>query len=260
MYDPSDEMIENKARYATLMDDYYNEHRSHIEETPLSPINGFPGYFVDYLGNIVKSVDEGFRFVKPWKGQNGYLYVDLIDEYGEKKKCLLHRIVAEAFVDNPEGHKVVRHYDDCPLNNSVSNLKWGTQHDNHNDMFRNGHDFHKEVYCYETDTTYRSCAIAAEALGCSRSAITRVCTGRNRSINGYHLCYEADKEDRLSNLDEWLKEFKRINPVHARNLETDEELYFDNYTEAANHIGCTVGSISQIMHGKNYSCKGWTFW
>lgn len=256
----SDELVDVKSRYITLMDDFYNEHRLGIEETPLMPLDGFPGYFVDYCGNVIKNTDSGLRFIKPWKGKNGYLYVSLVDENGDKKNILIHRLIAEAFVDNEEGYPFVRHYDDCKLNNSVSNLVWGTQRDNHNDMVRNGHEFRKAVYCYETDTVYYSGAVAADNLGCSKSAITLACKGKNRTANGYHVCYEIDMEEKLSNLSEWLKPYKYINVVYARKLGTDDVLEFDNYTEVANYIGCSVSLVSMAMHGKTKSCKGWLIW
>lgn len=55
-----------------------------------------------------------------------------------KKRYQLHRIVASTFLlnDNPTIKKVVMHIDSNPLNNSVSNLKWGTQSENLSDPKR----------------------------------------------------------------------------------------------------------------------------
>lgn len=50
----------------------------------------------------------------------------------------LHRLVAEAFIPNPAGHPLVRHWDDNPADNRVENLRWGTKRDNYTDAVRNG--------------------------------------------------------------------------------------------------------------------------
>lgn len=248
------------SKYIDFMSEEFNEYRTSFSETPISEICGYPGYFVDYEGRILKITDNGFKLVNPWMGQNGYLYVDLINDEGAKKKELVHRLIAENFIDNDNGHPFVRHYDDNKLNNSVSNLVWGTPQDNHDDMVRNGHEFRKEVYCYETDKVYYSCAEAAEDLGSSRAAITLACKGRIKSVNGCHICYLEDKDTKIANIDEWFTKRKKHNTVNAMNLETGEEKSFYSYTEAAEYIGCSVSSISQIMHGRSDSCKGWTFW
>lgn len=233
-----------------------------IDEPEVRQIPGFSNYEIDSFGNII-SYMKGYdrpRPIHPWMGQNGYLYVDLVDDQGTKRKFTLHRLLATVFIQNPEGLPHVRHYDDNHLNNDLSNLKWGTYQDNHDDMFRNGHEYHKEVYCYEQDRVYRSGAELARSLGCSKSAVTLACQGKNGSVCGFHVCFLEDKDDRLSNLDEWLKPYKYINKIHAQNLETGEELEFDNQTEAARTLGISNSGISQVLHGRIDKFHGWTFW
>ncbi len=72
---------------------------------------------------------KGYYYFTPSK--NGKVYFRLI-----------HRVIAEAFIPNPNGHKIVRHLNDIPGDNRIENLAWGTNLDNSNDGKRNG------VYLY----------------------------------------------------------------------------------------------------------------
>ena len=92
-------------------------------------IEGFEGYYqVSNLGNI-KSLNYGNHGYEqnlvPKINNKGYKWVELVK--GKKKKCLLiHRLVAIAFIDNPENFKVVNHIDENPLNCVADNLEWCT--------------------------------------------------------------------------------------------------------------------------------------
>lgn len=88
-----------------------------------------PGYFVSNLG--------GFRgrSGKPIKQQihkNGY-YVYAMRPEGRKGACKcikIHRLIAEAFIPNPENKPFVNHIDGNKLNNNVNNLEWCTNQEN----------------------------------------------------------------------------------------------------------------------------------
>lgn len=54
----------------------------------------------------------------------------------------VHRLVAVAFIPNPENLPLVRHWDDDGLNNVASNLRWGTHSNNRFDSVRNGSHHH----------------------------------------------------------------------------------------------------------------------
>lgn len=96
------------------------------------PIKEFPNYEVSNLGRI-RSL--GFinnfghfrrgQILKPWDDGKGYLKVEL---YG--KSVRVHRLVAKAFVPNPENKSQVNHKDGNPKNNKASNLEWVTNAEN----------------------------------------------------------------------------------------------------------------------------------
>lgn len=76
----------------------------------------------------VKSKNGSLRFckgriLKPVINGRGYLQVDLCKN-GKVKKFLVHRLVAEAFLPNPDNLPEVNHKDENKQNNNVENLEW----------------------------------------------------------------------------------------------------------------------------------------
>lgn len=91
------------------------------------PVEGFEGlYEVSNLGRV-KSLSNNKsrkeRILKPAKTKNGYLYVGLCRN-GKMKYFKVHRLVATAFIPNPEGLPEVNHKDESKSNNCVSNLEF----------------------------------------------------------------------------------------------------------------------------------------
>ena len=112
---------------------------------------GYEGlYEVSNMGRV-RSVDHitivnrgGQTYEKPTKGkmliplkrQHGYLGVQLYGKGGHKKRNLrtmsIHRLVAEAFIENPLGLSEVNHKDEDKTNNRSDNLEWISHKDNTN--------------------------------------------------------------------------------------------------------------------------------
>lgn len=105
-------------------------------------IEGFEGYYqisnfgkVVALGRYVNHSTKGFkRYISPKiKSQkvrdNGYLEVSLHLE-GKSTSCLVHRLVAKAFIENPHNLPFVDHFDRVRSNNHYSNLSWCNQSGN----------------------------------------------------------------------------------------------------------------------------------
>lgn len=62
----------------------------------------------------------------------------LLNDEGKYVYGYLHRLVAMAYIPNPNNYPIVRHLDDIGTHNTVNNLRWGTQKDNVNDSIING--------------------------------------------------------------------------------------------------------------------------
>jgi hypothetical protein len=102
------------------------------------PVWGFEGrYEVTERGEVFSLVGwREPRQLKPATLKGGHLIVQLRDKDGQAWGRLVHRLVAEAFIPNPEGHPAVLHRDGNPRNNAAPNLYWGTQADNAEDALR----------------------------------------------------------------------------------------------------------------------------
>lgn len=89
-------------------------------------IDDFPEYEVSSLGNIRRvGVSTNMKFYV----QKGYYKVELYRD-GKGYKQRVHRLVAKAFVPNPENKPQVNHIDFNRKNNSVGNLEWVTNLEN----------------------------------------------------------------------------------------------------------------------------------
>lgn len=87
-------------------------------------IDGFPNYMVSNTGEIKSLNYNKTGKLIPHKLSNGYLGINLYDN--DKKSCylLIHRLVAQAFLPNPNGCRIINHKDENRSNNPVNNLEW----------------------------------------------------------------------------------------------------------------------------------------
>jgi hypothetical protein len=119
-----------------------------IEEI-FKDIKGFENlYQVSNLGNIKSlpkkhNLRNGHYYIqkeqilKPIKDNKGYFHIDLVKKRKHFKK-LIHRLVAETFINNPRHYEQVNHKDGCKTNNCVENLEWCSCKDNIQHAWENG--------------------------------------------------------------------------------------------------------------------------
>ena len=109
-----------------------------VTETEIwKPKKDYEGlYEVSNLGRV-KSLGNGNsnnskeRILKPGKVRGGYLQIGL-SKNREIKHFFIHRLVAEAFLPNPDNLPFINHKDEDKTNNSVENLEWCTREYNNN--------------------------------------------------------------------------------------------------------------------------------
>lgn len=90
------------------------------------PVLGYNSlYEVSSLGRVRSLPRRGTtgRILKPAKVRKGYLQV-LLCKDGTEKWHKVHRLVAQAFIPNPNNYPCVNHRDENPENNCVDNLEW----------------------------------------------------------------------------------------------------------------------------------------
>ena len=161
-------------------------------------------YRVSNLGRVKSKIRKGVieeKLLKPYKNNKGYECVDLWDNNHKKK--LVHRLVAEAFIPNPEHKKVVNHKDGNPLNNKIDNLEWCTYSENMLHSFRvlgrrtvKGMVINnKPVRCLDTGEVFVSASEAARQKGCSQSNITKAILGERNKAGGLRWSYYFGGEE-----------------------------------------------------------------
>jgi|DEB19_MinimDraft_2_1074335.scaffolds.fasta_scaffold09126_2 hypothetical protein len=103
------------------------------------PVVGFEDYFlISNMGNVFGL--RSSKIIKTQVHKNGREnFSTRIGGRKGKVYCFkVHRLVAEAFISNPDNKRTVNHKDGNPLNNAVNNLEWHTQSENIRHAFDNG--------------------------------------------------------------------------------------------------------------------------
>ena len=156
-------------------------------------IAGYEGlYEVSDIGRV-KSLKYGKeKILKPGKDRGGYLQVSLCKD-GHVKTARIHRLVAEAFIQNPNNLATINHKDEVKTNNAVSNLEWMSMKDNinygtHNK--RSAETRSKSVLMFDKSNgellaTFPSICEAERVTGINISHISECCNGNRKSAGGY---------------------------------------------------------------------------
>lgn len=84
-------------------------------------IDGFDNYEVSNAGQVREMTG---KMCNQYDNGIGYLMVSLKGNDGKWKMRYIHRLVAEAFIPNPNNYDMVNHRDECKSNNQVNNLEW----------------------------------------------------------------------------------------------------------------------------------------
>jgi len=171
-------------------------------------IKGYEGrYQVSSIGRI-KRLERVFfdksghkqhpkeRILKSCTNHNGYLRITLCNSSGKKKRFFVHRLVCEAFHENPKNKPSVNHIDENKTNNIASNLEWCTYKENCNHGTRSiriakgvAKALSKPVGQYTTNgkliKVWQSAYEVQRQLGFTQSSISAVARGKLKTAYGY---------------------------------------------------------------------------
>lgn len=127
----------------------------------------------------------------------GYIKVTLYKD-GSPSIKTVHRLVAQAFIPNPENKPEVNHIDEDKTNNNVSNLEWSTRKDNLNHGTRNERISKSnsiQILAINLKTgeskEYYSTKECARQLGLDKSNITHVLKGNRKQTGDYTFKYKG---------------------------------------------------------------------
>ena len=158
-------------------------------------------YQVSNLGNI--------RILKNMKkkilqnDKDGYKII-ILSKKGKKSTKRVHRLVAEAFIPNPENKSYVNHKNGIKSNNCIKNLEWVTPSENNTHYYRvlgnkspNFGKYGKNNHSSKVVLQIKNNKIIAEFYGCNEAQritginhISAVCLGKRKTSGGYKWKYK----------------------------------------------------------------------
>ena len=170
-------------------------------------VPGFEGFYsVSNLGSIRNSKGkilsvEHTRDPKTGK-KTGHLRVTL-HKNGKQKHCFVHRLVALAFIPNPDNKPYVNHKDNDPENNCVDNLEWCTNKENVLHSRRSTQPKHKDlqksVVNLADGMVFKSIADAAREYGITVSTVKYSCETKSAMMK-MDFRYLEDRPEFVDNL------------------------------------------------------------
>ena len=138
------------------------------------------------------------RILKTHIGSNEYLQIKLY-KYGTVKTHLVHKLVADVFIPNPECKPEVNHINGIKTDNITKNLEWLTHKENmehavKTELITNNH-LKKQVICIETKIIYNSSVDAEKQYNLREFSISNSANPNNRqqTAGGYHWEYVTGK-------------------------------------------------------------------
>ena len=235
------------------------------------PIPNYEEYEVSNLGRVKrlaydKTVCGGGiqhcneRILSPQTRKFGYQAI-MLSKNGTVKSFLIHRLVATAFIPNPNNLPQINHKDEIPSNNCVENLEWCTQKYNSNygtsknriaAKLKNG-VLSKPVLQYTTDAQfvkeYPSAIEASRVLGLAVSGIVNCCNGNKQ----YTTCGGFIWKYTNSN--------KQIIPV-PKIIQIQKEdnsvlCVWNNITEASKSLSISRTAITNCISGLSKTAGGY---
>lgn len=158
-------------------------------------------YQVSNLGRI-KSLKFGKeKILKPINHTGGYLCVDL-SKNNKRLYVKIHRLVAEAFIPNPENLLQVNHKDENKKNNCVDNLEWCTPQYNScygTRLQRFSSNKKKKVFQFDLNGNFirewKSAVDIEKEIGLEKTNIRSCCRGEIRKAYGFIWRYANEYND-----------------------------------------------------------------
>lgn len=147
-------------------------------------------YHVTRDGRVFSLRNGETKELKPCtNNRGGYNRVDLCYN-GTIKKVKVSKLVALAYISNPNNKPEVDHINRIRTDDKVENLRWATRSEqNLNREYPKNKKGSKPVRCIETGVVYPSVKEVERQLGFANGYISNCCRGKYKSAYGYHWEY-----------------------------------------------------------------------
>ena len=135
------------------------------------------------------------RALRPYIDHTGYTVIKL-----DGKVLAIHRLVAEAFLPNPNGYDQINHKNEDKTDNRVENLEWCTQ------TYNLRYSKCRPIVCIETREVFPSPVIAFQKRGACLSSLYCIINSKRgmRRSGGYHWRLATDEDFKGINVKEFL--------------------------------------------------------
>ena len=219
-------------------------------------------YSISETGEVKNDVSG--RMLNP-SIQQGYCHVGLTID-GKIRRFRVHRLVAIAFIENPENKPYVNHIDGCRSNNSVQNLEWCTPAENTQHAVRTGlmsPTREKRVIQYSLDgekiQEFISLSEAARQTGSQGAKITLCCQFQRKTHNGFQWRYKEDEQDSIQKVNESPTKKKAVAQINPKTNEVIAT--YESIADAARAVNGTSSAIIHVIKGdkqtKTHKGFGW---
>lgn len=222
------------------------------------PIEGYEGlYEISSYGNVLSNHGKTSRILAHRKNKDGYIHYSLCKN-GIVTEVRAHRLVAQAFIPNPDNLDTVNHKDENKENNHVDNLEWMSSGDNV--RYGTGAARRKKIMTEKygakiiarkdgEELWFDSVSECARVLGLNRKSVRDVTDGVIKTTKGWSL-------ERMSS-----KAKPNYTPkgkaVKAIRIEDGNEETFESIRQAARIVGGKPSNIIACLKGRIKSAHGY---
>ena len=216
-------------------------------------INGFPNYLISSDGRVrsknmnkikkLQTDKDGYKVLTLWKNHKCYF-----------KR--VSRLVAEAFIPNPNDYDVVNHINEIKDDNRVENLEWCTV------KYNNNYSKCRAIVQLDLDgkfiAEYHSEAEASELLNIANTHIQTCCADKKHThtYKGFHWLY---KEDYMPDFDYQAYYKQRNPPIIQYDLSGKIVRKYKNLCEVRNLLGSKANNISNCCRGNQMTAYGYVW-
>lgn len=155
--------------------------------------------------NGYKMIPKDERILKQSKTGSGYCKLTL-SRNGKSNYRMIHRLVAQAFIKNPENKRDVNHKDGNKMNNNINNLEWMTQLENARHAYKNGLitiDHHNKPVCQinggSVIASFKSASEASRQTGICRPCIAKCCSNKQETSGGFKWSFYQAQLESITN-------------------------------------------------------------